>query len=248
MAVDFNKKVDESRVEIERIREQIEWVKTSPLPKSDLKPIVAEMVKAQLSTADYLNAEFRGLADPDIKERAQAWRQLFTARSAVHVAGADPTIPVPLANLLCWLAGDDLVRWMDAKVEAMEYVPGPAMAERRQLLSDLRKELEKLEREEERLITEAEAAGVFIPRRFDATPEIVLGFNPDGAMYEPGLPRARVKLEGVINAVPDRQTAPAAAAPGAARSDMPAPAAAPGARVVRGAGMGDISQLFRSRA
>ncbi len=48
--------------------------------------------------------------------------------------------------------------------------------------------LRDLEQREENLTVHAEAHGVILARRPDASPEIVLGYDPDGRMDELPLP------------------------------------------------------------
>jgi hypothetical protein len=101
--------------------------------------------------------------------------------------------------MLAWVMGDALVQRMHAEIDRLDYRPGPPLAERPARLAELKAALRKIEQQEEELICRAEDTGVIIPRRHDADPGVVLGFDPKGQMAED---RTRVSrpIIGIVQA------------------------------------------------
>jgi hypothetical protein len=228
----FDKELTKLRGEIERLRTERNYVLSSPLPKADMKAhIEAAVQQTSANAGGRLDLLLRGMGNPEQAHRAHAWREIFTARSLGAKTNEDPTIQTSLADVLVWLAGPDLLRWLHAKVDAAEYVPGPPMNERAARLEAIRESLRTLERQEEALIVEAEGEGVYIGRRADASPEIVLEYDPKGSLQEFGPTRMRFN--------PDADAAAAAAA-GAGQGHQSAPAgqSAAGATGMRGPAAG----------
>jgi hypothetical protein len=196
-AADYEKNLSAIRSKIAGAKAEMERLDTDPMPKADFKRSISEAVAASQSAhATTMDLTLRGVADPDLATRGAAWQQLMTVVPPIHVSREHPTQIVPLSPLLTWLAGDDIVRWLHAKVDAMDYAAGPPMAERAKRRAELTQELHRLEVEEERTICRAEAAGFYFARRMDADPLIVLEYSEAGEMREPGLPRGRVPLHG----------------------------------------------------
>lgn len=94
-----------------------------------------------------------------------------------------PTAPIngpeppqeALWPLACWLHGDTLIDPLMGLVEQrLPKDAGISLSERTKRLKKIESELARLEREEEQLICELEAAGEEVIRRADADPAIVL--------------------------------------------------------------------------
>ena len=90
---------------------------------------------------------------------------------------SDASVLTDMAPMLCSLFGPELKARLGQAIESLPITPGPALKDRPARLQHLRDELDRLERGEERLIREAEAAGEPLERRGDARPEIVLAAN-----------------------------------------------------------------------
>jgi hypothetical protein len=196
--------VEKIRGEIERTRDELEWLESSRVPRDELKARAAERIRAAA-------AEFDG----DLKLHQLAAPQgLRSALLTLTVPGNQVTVnEIDLAPVVGWLLGTDkLIDLVHARVDALDYRPGPPMGERPARLAELRTELRTLEEREEAMIVSAEAAGVPIPRRADADPAVVLCYNPDGDMAE-GIKFASAQLapQGAVSA--ERPAAPVAAPP-----------------------------------
>jgi hypothetical protein len=84
--------------------------------------------------------------------------------------------------------GEDLVKRLGKQIDGLDYVAGPAAKDRPALLAALHEAKRDMEEREENLIVHAEACGMFLARRPDADPEIVLGYSPTGQIDELPLP------------------------------------------------------------
>jgi hypothetical protein len=84
-------------------------------------------------------------------------------------------------SLLCHIVPDDVRRWLAAAAEScLPGMPAPmARAARRAAFGKIAAERLALERLEEKLIEQAETAGMVIARRPDADPRAVLGLSDD---------------------------------------------------------------------
>ena len=96
---------------------------------------------------------------------------------AQGLRNSDASVLTDLAPMLCALFGPELKARLGEAIKALPRAQGPALKDRPARLQHLRDELDKLERGEERLIREAEAAGEPLERRGDARPEIVLAID-----------------------------------------------------------------------
>lgn len=215
--------VDSVRDEIEMIREELGWLETSLVPRDELKARITAAVGVEQRLSGSTGG-LRSLARPTFdKYNTFTFASLFEAEArATYMEGAGPVkmpAKVGLAPMLAWLFGDELTKNIHAKVDALEYTPGPPMAERPARRSQLLATLRQLEEKEEALICTGEAAGLMIARRKDADPAVVLGYDPQGTMTEVGgVPGVTVAPRGVVNAVPDHVAAVQASAPAAAPS------------------------------
>lgn len=174
--------VDKLRPEIARICDEIDWIAEAPVPRDELKARAAKgchELAAKFEAARYLGA----LAKP-----TGSMGGMFAATANVFTRGGGAEVSLAriddIGPMLAWMAGDALIERMHASIDAMDYRPGPPLAERPARLAKLQAELRELEMKEEALIVAAEEAGMLIARRPDASPEVVLGFDPAGDMID----------------------------------------------------------------
>ena len=221
--------VDQVRDEIEPVREELQWLASSSVPRDELKARITAAVGVERRNADS-GRVLRSLASPTSDAYSATFADMFKVQTKATFLGGDkPDIlpaEVPLSPMLAWLLGDELTKNLHAKVDALEYTPGPPMAERPARRAQLLATLRQLEEKEEALICTGEAAGLWIARRGDADPAVVLGYDPKGSMTEAGgVPGITVAPRGVLNAVPDQvatvQSSAPAAAPSVAQASMP---------------------------
>lgn len=133
----------------------------------------AEVVPMLAATVDDWDRTARGELARAIADLAAGGKRSGLLVADVHSGTRERGATAMLGPLLVLLCGKDRVS--EVLTLAAEVVPeGPSLAERKQKLATLRDELDQLEREEERLIVEAEREGVRLMRRADARPEIVL--------------------------------------------------------------------------
>jgi hypothetical protein len=152
--------VEETRSQINTLKQHIRAVQTTPLPKADLKASAALLVQ----------------------QLAQRSRPKVSAgRDGIAVAFTDPHADTiahhhDIANMLAWLDPDALTRALEREIDAMPEQQQPMpKAEQENRVAELAANLLELERAEESLIDAALAEGVDIMRRADADPRAVLG-------------------------------------------------------------------------
>lgn len=215
--------VNNVRDEIAQMLEELDWLETSLVPRDELKARITAAVGEEQRRSDSA-CMLRALAIP-IKDKynTASFGGMFEVDTrATYVGGTNPAImpvQVKLAPMFAWLFGDELTKNIHAKVDALEYRPGPPMAERPARRAQLLATLRELEVKEEALICTGEEAGLVIARRADADPAVVLGYDPRGTLTEvTRAPGVIVPPRGVVNAVHDQVAAVQASAPAAAPS------------------------------
>ncbi|MDO9010779.1 MAG: hypothetical protein Q7U78_03070 [Gallionella sp.] len=175
--------VSKLRVEIDHLRDEIEWVTTGFVPPDELK---ARATKHCQAMAQEFNAARRLMSLAHPQSGGEEMKAMFRASSNVFVGG----IPMACVNIdeigpmLAWSLGDALSQRMCAEIDCLDYRPGPPTAERPARLIDLKAALKKLEQQEEKVICDAEKGGIIIPRRHDANPAVILNYDPDSKMSE----------------------------------------------------------------
>jgi hypothetical protein len=174
--------VSRLRHEIDRCREEIEWMASAPIPPDELKARVAEQCQTLAARFDG-SRHLAALAYPN--GGVNELREMLTGSTRVNVGG-QVIVPVDteFGPLLAWLMGDVMVSRLHAEIDGMDYRPGPPMEERPARIVALKDEMLKLEQREEAIICQAEGMGVFIPRRPDADPAVVLAYDPTAQMAE----------------------------------------------------------------
>lgn len=188
------------RVEIDSVTAEIEWVQDSMLPPDEIKAGVLASCKALSQSHDFPLAR---LANPaagmiDLVEllTVQATTRVFGEGEGRHIS-----VSVPLGGVLMALLGDEVVKKLHKKIDELDYVPGPPSRERPEALKKLRCALRALEVREEVMICQAEEIGLLIPRRAEADPAVILGYDPNGQSPDIGPRRASAPKEGGGSAV-----------------------------------------------
>lgn len=183
------------RVEIDSVAAEIEWVQDSMLPPDEIKAGVTASCKALAQSHDLHLAL---LANPAAGMRELA--EMLTVQGATQVFGEGRhiSVNVPLGGVLMALLGDEVVKKLHKKIDELDYVPGPPSRERPEALKKLRAALRVLEVREEGLICQAEEIGLLIPRRADADPAVILGFDPNAP--SPGIGHRRASAPVVPKA------------------------------------------------
>ncbi len=156
--------------EIETVRGQISALKKEhrdlecrPSTKEEITARIQEGVEGL--AARYQNEHLSKM--PIVNGRAQP----------NHLAHSFPRRERALPEFFCWLWPEQVAEKMTeaAQTFASTLPGGLASEERNEQLALIETKLAELERREERLILESEAAGMRIARRADATPSVVLG-------------------------------------------------------------------------
>lgn len=224
MSRNIQQEVEKLRAEIERTHDEIAWLNDAPITPAELKSRATEGCQAMAARFE-AQRHLGVLANPGGGPRDVA--DMFTASSSVAFVGELDVKPVNIDGIgpmLAWAMGGSLVQRLHAEIDRLEYRPGPPMAERPARLAALRAELRTLEVREEALICEAEESGVIIPRRPDADPAVILGYDPSGEMSQGPTGARAGPPPSVLNAgEADHASAPAVAEAGPLNSVPPAP-------------------------
>lgn len=166
--------IESKRLAIGNIKAEIDWLVDSPIPPDDLRKRVKAHVDMQAGA--YLAAAPL-MSIPAPGSGVEAVRN-FLNYGVSELAYGRPMV----SEFMCFCLGDALVEKICAAAEANGVACGPALADRRESLEKLKKELFDLECREEDLICQAEEIGLDIARRKDADPMAVLGYDPKGSM------------------------------------------------------------------
>lgn len=171
------------RIEIDRLRDEIEWVSTGLVPPDELKARASKHCQAMAQEFDAAR-RLMSLAHP--QAGSAEMQAMFRASSNVFVGGLSvASVNIDgIGPMLAWSLGDTLAQRMHAEIDRLDYRPGPPMEERPARLAELKAALRKLEQQEEKVICGAEGDGIIIPRRPDADPAVILSYDPDGKMAE----------------------------------------------------------------
>lgn len=175
------------RVEIDSVAAEIEWVQDSMLPPDEIKAGVTASCKALAQAHDFPLAR---LANPEAGMRDLV--EMLTVQGATQVFGEGRhiSVSVPLGGVLMALLGDEVVKKLHKRIDELSYTPGPPSRERPEALKKLRAALRDLEVREEAMICQAEEIGLLIPRRAEADPAVILGYDPNGQSPDIGPRRA----------------------------------------------------------
>lgn len=185
------------RIEIDRLRDEIEWVSTAFVPPDELKARATKHCQAMAQEFDAAS-RLMSLAHPhagsaEMQAMFKLHSSVFIGGGRVEQQGDNTAFVAPTVSsanidgagqMLAWLMGDALAQRMCAEIDRLDYRPGPPMVERPARLAEMNAALRKLEQQEEALICGAEDTGIIIPRRLDADPAVILGYDPKGQMAE----------------------------------------------------------------
>jgi len=181
MEATYETELDALRMEITGVLDEISWTSNAPLPKDEVKQRLTHTAR---QLAEKFDMNLARLARPDAGP--QELREILTVheRVTVNAAPGVSALRIELGGFLFATLGEDLIKRLHKQIDALDYVAGPPMKERPARLAALRDTLRSLERREEDLICQADASGVYLARRPDADPEIVLSFDPSGQIDE----------------------------------------------------------------
>ncbi len=167
--------VDKLRTEIEAVQGEIEWTKSAPLPRGEVKNLLNAWISEQGEKFPGSQVVSGAVTNHRVNIDVLSLSGRMDGRATEgFVTGFAHT---DLAPLMCYLLGDVLRERLSAELAQVDYQPGPPAAERPGLIEKLEADLLAQEVVEERLVVEAEAAGLEIPRRLDCNPEVVLDFQ-----------------------------------------------------------------------
>lgn len=147
------------RNQITELKQQRDHVASGRLTKAETIQRLAEFVDNEAAGFDarhrFANAASTSGATPIDITGFQVWK-----------GDAGP--------LLCWLLGDAIKHRLAELVEESNLPEGLPADKRPAAIKELEARINALEVEEEAIITDAEAAGMDIPRREDCDPRVVL--------------------------------------------------------------------------
>lgn len=166
----FAPRLAELRDKIISTQAELEALPDQPLPAADALARLDAWIASEAARFDPTQAA-RSFTDQGTR---------INILEAQGLRNSDASVLTDMAPMLCSLFGPEIRARLGEAIKALPLTPGPALKDRPARLQHLRDELDRLERGEERLIREAEAAGEPLERRGDARPELVL--LPDGML------------------------------------------------------------------
>jgi len=212
------------RAEIDRLGDEIEWISNSPVPPDEIKARASQYLR-ELSQQYEAGLGLMRLANPqagitEVRNMLVHEANVFVPGGADHSvkiaagsigdARSEQQVTIPgmpptrltvnsdgIAPIIAWYMGEAMEQRMHAEIDRLNYRAGPPLSERPALLAGLKVDLRKLEEKEEGLICCAEDEGIIIPRRVDADPAVVLGYDHKGEMAEDRLRVSRPVI-GII--------------------------------------------------
>ena len=160
------KQLDELHQAISDTKQEIDWIQSSPPPRDETLLRLATSIDAEATRF------FSGATNGELIHEGRIGEFLRSA--------TDSHSNHMLPGFFCWLLGDELKARVAAAFggDGLDFEEGPPTTERPELIAAAQQRLLALEREEEGLIEQAEAAGFEIIRRADADPAIVLDAQP----------------------------------------------------------------------
>ncbi|NEX15783.1 MAG: hypothetical protein C1943_03860 [Halochromatium sp.] len=167
-------KVAGLRTKIETIKSKLVDLDEAGVPPDEYLARIAQWIDKQAQSFETdLEYRFSSL-------RTAAPQGDFVSAFRLRVRGSNDNESIAAADasgMICWLMRDEIKAKLAPLIEGVEYQDGPASADRPRLREKLNAQLDTLELQEEALICEAEPAGIIIPRRIDARPEIILSLQ-----------------------------------------------------------------------
>jgi hypothetical protein len=176
----FSGKLETIRAQIRECGDEISWLHTAPQPLEEALQNIDRFIRQKQQEFDmmpFFNASADSAGNHPltaIGDKPGIYPHVFVDG---HPVAASPRVIVDEAHLWCTLQPGTVkvVLYEQAERFAETIQTGPPLAERPQLIEAAKQRLYALEVEEEKLISEAESAGLdgFF-RRHDVNPEIVL--------------------------------------------------------------------------
>lgn len=137
--------------DIEKVREELQWLDSSPIPHEELKARIATEVSYGLERRDPNDAALvlSAMASAARGLEGCSFADMFVIRNiadqkAGRTSGSLP-IEIPLSLALSWVFGSQLNTRINEKIDALQYTPGPPMAERPARRAQLLATLHQLE-------------------------------------------------------------------------------------------------------
>lgn len=170
LKAELEDRIEELRNRIAGTQAELEAVVEGSVPKAEYLARVNDWVDAKAAHfGTEVQYSLSGLRLPGRPEPVTFGRVPVTGSlTAGMVAEADVAAPI------CWLLNAEIKKKLAEAINASGYTEGPPLADRPKLRKELQSAIDELELAEERLIVEAESAGLTIARRHDCRPEIVL--------------------------------------------------------------------------
>lgn len=206
MAKPTHQDISKLRAEIEQCHDEINWLNVAQVPQDELKERVTNACRELAERFDaprhlgMLANPGAGLVESMAMFRTSA-RVVIHSRpneSSVAPANSDDVGP-----MIAWIMGNALVQRMHAEIDSLDYRPGPPTLERPARHAELKTMLRTLEQQEETIICQSEQAGVFMPRRPDADPAVILAYDPDGKTTDYGMARTAARRAAYDGDAPD---------------------------------------------
>lgn len=138
---------------IEKVREELQWLDSSPIPHEELKALIAKEVSYGLERREPNDAlVLNAMASAPRGLEGCTFADMFVIKnSADQKVGRTPgglPIEIPLSVVLCWVFGAQRNTQINEKIEALQYTPGPSMAERPARRAQLLATLHQLEQKQ----------------------------------------------------------------------------------------------------
>lgn len=163
LASDPRAEVDAIRRRIELLAREREHMDAMPLPPAEAEDAFAAFLDANLDRAGLVDLVGNFGSD----RGAHAWPSVNAANGHALVFG-----------LLVLIGRDQLVAEYGKIIrDAYDGRQSASVEEKREMLSRLDEEVDRLSRQEEAIIRSAETRGITIPRRPDAPPAVVLAYD-----------------------------------------------------------------------
>ena len=172
---EYKNKLEAVRQQRNELLNEIELIKISPLPLTD----VIARVEAFVSSNNLITG-LESFFYPYETNNRLLTVETIPDTAPVYVVNdvlaRPPRSSVNLAGVLCRFFGETIKKTLVDAVteESKHYPPGIPILERPALIQDLQAKIHALEIEEEALILEAESAGIALYRRPDVNPKLVL--------------------------------------------------------------------------
>lgn len=168
---DILDQIDRTRAEIDDIKERLDFLENAPLPANEAKAVADRVIErhGRQYLQDRIGYFFHRGYDGD---------RLLEASDIARGEGTTLNMTPLLLGLFPGLVRERLHALIDERAQTLE--AGPPWSRRQTERIELEEQLFDAEIEEERLIEQAEAMGLEVYRRPEASPAAILGIFTDG--------------------------------------------------------------------